>query len=254
MSVEVSADCVLLDIEGTTSSISFVHDEMFPFARDHARQYLVDNWQSDTRFESLQLLFEDVARAQPSLRTIQDWLPAGDVAAQVDFVDQHIAALIEQDSKSTGLKNLQGRIWKQGFESGQLKAHVYDDVPGQLRAWKAAGIDLRVYSSGSIAAQKLFFQHSTAGSLLDVFSGHYDTTTGAKQVGASYEQIANEIKSELGCSPGRIVFVSDVVAELRAAATAGLQCVASVRPGNAEITEELFCPEITSFRDLHVSR
>ena len=119
---------------------------------------------------------------------------------------------MDGDVKATGLKQLQGLIWRAGFESGEMQAHVYDDVPPALAAWDAAGIDIRVYSSGSIAAQKLFFAHTIAGDLLARFRGHYDTTTGPKKEAESYRLIAED----MGRSPETILFLSDVVARQQA--------------------------------------
>jgi len=137
---------------------------------------------------------------------------------------------MDGDVKATGLKQLQGLIWRSGFESGELRAHVYDDVPPALEAWRGAGIDVRIYSSGSVAAQVLFFGHTVAGDLRPLLNGHYDTTTGSKQEPASYLQIADAF----GLPPAEILFLSDVTAELAAARQAGLQTALCLRPGNAE--------------------
>jgi len=141
-----------------------------------------------------------------------------------------VTRLMDSDVKATGLKQLQGLIWQSGFEGGELKAHVYEDVPPALTAWNEAGKDVRIYSSGSVQAQKLFFGHSIAGDLLSQFRGHYDTTTGPKKEAESYRGIASEFR----LPPGEILFLSDVVAELDAARTAGMQTAFVVRPGNAE--------------------
>lgn len=215
---------ILLDIEGTTSSIRFVTDTMFPFVRanlssflsEHAGNEAVVKLGSDIRREAAGLGWVDEYNEDPQLATI----------ASVNF-------LMDRDDKTTGLKDLQGRIWESGFHSGELVAHVYADVPPALRAWKAKGLDLRIYSSGSVAAQKLFFGHTVAGDLLPLFSAHYDTTVGPKRDVASYQAIAKNV----GIPSNAILFVSDVWAELIAAQAAGLCVALSVRPGNAPVPE-----------------
>src|SRR5262249_37415562 len=134
--------------------------------------------------------------------------------------------LMDSDAKATGLKALQGLIWQSGFESGEMKAHVYEDVPLALAAWNAAGKDVRIYSSGGVQAQKLFFGYTIAGDLLLQFRGHYDTTTGPKKEAESYRMIA----ADFGLPPDEILFLSDIVAELDAARAAGMQTGLVVRP------------------------
>ena len=114
------------------------------------------------------------------------------------YIEGVVGKLMDQDAKTTGLKQLQGLIWQAGFESGELRAHVYDDVPPALAAWNGAGKDVRIYSSGSVQAQKLFFRHTIAGNLLDQFRGHYDTTTGPKKEADSYRKIAAGIPVTAG--------------------------------------------------------
>ena len=154
--------------------------------------------------------------------------------------------MIDNDVKATGLKQLQGIIWKSGFHSGEMVAHLYDDTAPALKRWKQQGLDLRIYSSGSIAAQKLFFGHSVAGDILDLFSSHYDTTTGPKKEAESYRKIV----ADCGIAADRIVFISDVAAELDAAAQAGLQTVLSIRPGNAAVMDVENYQAIESFQIL----
>jgi len=157
---------------------------------------------------------------------------------------------MDGDVKATGLKQLQGLIWEAGFTSGELKAHVYDDVPPALSAWNQAGLDLRVYSSGSVQAQKLFFGHTIAGNLLPLFRGHYDTTTGPKKQSSSYTAIA----AAFALPPQEILFLSDVPAELEAAKEAGLQTALVLRPGNAAVKPGHGHQEIGSFAEITIAR
>lgn len=225
---------ILLDIEGTTSSVSFVYDVMFPFVRRELDSYLRDQWNEP----ALKSACETIAReaGKPSL------------AASPADVKAEVLRLMDGDVKSTGLKALQGLIWESGFASGELKAHVYDDVPLALAAWNKAGIDVRIYSSGSVQAQKLFFGHTIAGDLLPLFRGHYDTTTGPKKEAASYTAIA----AAFALPPPEILFLSDVPAELDAAKQAGLQTGLVLRPGNAAVKPDHGHPELRSFAEVRI--
>jgi enolase-phosphatase E1 len=241
--VQITAQGILLDIEGTTSSLHFVHEVMFPFARQHLRDYLQQNWGSDAIERCLKLLAIDL-----EMNSRNDWLNDHSESEQQTLVEQAVLQLMDRDAKVTGLKELQGLIWRAGFESGQLVSHLYDDVSDCIRDWAAAGMDLRIFSSGSIAAQKLFFRYSSQGDLTGYFRTHYDTTIGSKQSDLSYQKIADDF----GLTPGQIVFVSDVLAELKAAQKAGMQSILSIRPGNQPVEEPHEFPSINSFRQLCV--
>ena len=234
---------VLLDIEGTTSSISFVYDKMFPYVREHLSSYLDVNWNEESLQNCLPLLAADLNK--PSLA---DWIdPTTAVDEQKRLVATGVIELMDGDVKATGLKQLQGLIWKDGFHSGQLVAHLFDDVAPAIQRWNDSGLDVRIYSSGSIAAQKLFFGHSVAGDLLSKLSGHYDTTTGGKKESTSYQAIA----SEYGFPAGEVLFVSDVVEELVAARAAGMQTCLSLRAGNKDQGENDF-EKITTFAEIEI--
>jgi enolase-phosphatase E1 len=202
---------VLLDIEGTTSSVQFVYEVLFPFARRELTDFLRRRWGDP-----------DVARACEMI-VGNNATPEG-VAAEA-------IRLMDGDVKATGLKELQGLIWQEGYAAGRLTSHVYPDVPPALRRWAEQGLDLRIFSSGSVAAQKVFFAHTDAGDLLALFHGHYDTTTGPKREAESYRRIAADMKQPTTA----IIFLSDVLAELDAAAEAGMRTGLVVRPGNAPV-------------------
>ncbi|MES2404247.1 MAG: acireductone synthase [Pseudomonadota bacterium] len=201
---------VLTDIEGTTSSIAFVKDVLFPYARERLPRF-VETHRSNA----------EVAR----------WLDATARVAGID--DPHsrrvidtLLRWIDEDRKATPLKALQGMIWKAGYEAGDYRAHVYPEVPAKLREWKARGLKLYVYSSGSVAAQKLFFGHTDAGDLASLFDGWFDTEAGGKRERGSYLRIAEAI----GLAPPTVVFLSDIGAELEAAHGAGMQAIQLCRP------------------------
>lgn len=193
---------VLTDIEGTTSPISFVHQVLFPYAR--------------ARLPAL------VAGGGPEVDAALD-----EVRRRVPGEDPLAALLgwMDRDAKEAPLKELQGIAWREGYRAGELKGEVYPDVAPCLRDWHAAGMRLMVYSSGSAEAQRLIFGHSTAGDLATLFDGFFDTRTGGKREAASYQAIA----AEAGLAPGAMLFLSDVGAELDAAAAAGMRTCQLVR-------------------------
>ncbi|MEN0111373.1 MAG: acireductone synthase [Planctomycetota bacterium] len=216
---------VLLDVEGTTSAVSYVYDVMFPFARRNLRAFLAEHG-GDAAMDAVKERFaQDTGAA-----SFAEWTAGADDPIAV--LREEAVRLMDADVKATGLKQLQGLVWQAGFESGELRSHVFPDVPPALRAWRDAGIDLRVYSSGSVHAQRLFFGHTEAGDLTPLFTGHYDTTTGPKREASSYAAIA----ADWGVPAGEVLFLSDVTEELGAARAAGMQTALVNRPGNAAPT------------------
>jgi enolase-phosphatase E1 len=207
---------VLTDIEGTTTPLSFVHDVLFPYAR---RRLDAACASGGARFaEALQQLraeYDEEKRSGADLPAFGDGAP-------------YAHHLMDRDRKSTGLKMLQGILWEDGYRSGELRGQVWPDVADALRSWKERGVRVRIFSSGSVLAQKLLFGHSDQGDLLPYFEGFHDTTTGPKQSRESYTAIAAAFE----LPPGEILFLSDVTAELDAAREAGMRTGLLVRPGN----------------------
>jgi enolase-phosphatase E1 len=196
---------ILTDIEGTTSSISFVKEVLFPYARNALPEFV---------------------RSHGNEPQVRQWLDAvaTEIAAgacQDAVIVETLQGWIDQDRKHTALKALQGMIWDAGYRNGDYTAHLYQEVAAVLRGWHASGLPLYVYSSGSVPAQKLFFGFSDAGDLNGLFSGNFDTEVGGKREAPSYAHIAKAI----GIAPQDILFLSDVVEELDAAREAGLQTV-----------------------------
>lgn len=239
--MQIAARAVLLDVEGTTSSVSFVYERMFPYARRQLPAYL----DAHLNTEECQAACDQIAR-DAGYADLTDWAAQGDPRA---LVEAEVIRLMDADEKATGLKQLQGLIWRTGFESGELVAHVYPDTPDALRAWRQQGLDLRVYSSGSVAAQRLFFGHTEYGDLLPLLSGHYDTKTGPKREADSYRRIA----ADWGVPPTDVLFLSDIAAELDAARTAGMQTVLLLRPGNAPQPAGHGHPEAADFSKLELT-
>ncbi len=195
---------ILTDIEGTTSSISFVKDVLFPYARGALPEFVRQHG------------------GEPEVRY---WLDqaAGDAGAmcQDEMIVELLQGWIDEDRKHPALKALQGLIWADGYTSGEYVAHVYPDAVAALRQWKADGHPMFVYSSGSVAAQKLLFGHSNAGDLRSLFNGYFDTAVGGKREPESYRNVLGS----LDLPASGVVFLSDVVEELDAAREAGMQTV-----------------------------
>lgn len=213
---------IVVDIEGTVGSIRFVKDVLFPFARTRLRPFVLAH---RTQPEVAAQL--DAVRAETGLT---------DIEAQIAAVERWS----DEDRKATPLKALQGLIWASGYASGELVAHLYPDALQALRRWRQSGLPVYVYSSGSIAAQKLYFAHSAEGDLTGALAGYFDTTTGPKQAAESYRKIANAI----GRAPGDLLFLSDTAAELDAAVAAGFRAIQVRREPSPEVPFE---PSIRSF-------
>ncbi|MGF1581134.1 MAG: acireductone synthase [Gemmataceae bacterium] len=235
---------ILLDIEGTTSSVSYVFDVLFPYAREHVTEFLSQQWDAPETQAACEQIAKDAGA--PSL---PEWVGESFPTEARAKVVAEVHRLMDGDVKATGLKELQGLIWKDGFLGGQLRSHVFDDVPDRLKTWNEKGLDVRIYSSGSITAQKLFFGHTEHGDLLSCFQGHYDTTTGPKKEAASYTKIAQA----MDLPPNEILFCSDIVAELDAAKEAGFQTVLLLRPENKPVEEGHGHRSVESFEEIHFS-
>jgi enolase-phosphatase E1 len=222
---------VLLDIEGTTTPIAFVTEVLFPYARRHVRGYL-EHRLGSTGLEALwaRLRGEHEADRRSDPR-VPEW--SGSPQSSVEAIAAYVAWLMDRDRKSTGLKELQGRIWEEGYARGDLVGQVFPDVPAALSRWHAEHRLVGIFSSGSTRAQQLLFRHSSAGDLTPYLTAYFDTTTGPKAEPASYRRIAES----LNVAPEAVVFVSDVTHELDAARATGMRTRLAVRPGNPPAPE-----------------
>lgn len=201
---------ILTDIEGTTTSLSFVKDVLFPYSRARMAEFVRAHANEPPVREQL----DEVRRL------------AGTALTDQQAIDQ-LVRWIDEDKKITPLKALQGMIWSDGYRNGDYTGHVYEDAARMLREWKARGQRLYVFSSGSVRAQQLIFGYSDAGNLTPLFSGYFDTTIGSKREAAAYQAIAREI----GLPASEILFLSDIKEELDAARAAGMQVIQLVRDG-----------------------
>jgi len=236
---------LLLDIEGCTTAISFVHDKLFPYVLSHLESYL-ETLTLEELASVLQLLNADFA-------ALQETHPAKLECSLQDqstkiAIQRMVKAMMKFDVKATGLKNLQGKMWKSGYASGELKGHVYSDFVPLLNWCEAQGVSVNIYSSGSIGAQKLLFGNLESGDVLSKLSQHFDTTSGNKKEARSYTTIAAALQH--ADDPSQIVFVSDSEDELVAARSAGLCAVMSIRPGNAPLTRPGEFPTIYTLMQL----
>ena len=216
---------ILTDIEGTTSSLSFVKDVLFPYARKHLGDYLRIHAANPEVQEQLSAVAQEVGQAlslEEAIRQLEQW--------------------IDEDRKITALKSLQGIVWEAGYRNGDFTGHMYEDAVRNLRAWHAKGTRLYVYSSGAVYAQKLLFGFSDYGDLTALFSGYFDTHIGHKREVSSYEAIA----SEIGERAGDILFLSDIREELDAAHSAGMQTRWLVRDA-ASIDPAAAHPQVRDF-------
>jgi len=244
-------DAVLLDIEGTTTSIAFVTETLFPFAAAHLREHLLMQWGAPEAVSDVVALVAqseaDVAGGLPGAAAVAlsrahaaafALAPAACAPAlraeTLAALEAHIGAAMAANRKTGALKALQGHIWRAGYRSGALRAHVYPDTPAALAAWVAAGIKVYIYSSGSREAQRLLFAHSLAGDLRPHLSGYFDTSVGAKAQSSSYADIALSLGVD---APRRVLFATDAIAEARAAAEAGMVVAITDRPGNVPLPE-----------------
>lgn len=215
------AEYILIDVEGTTSDISFVKNVLFKYSAREMRNFLSDN------------------KSNPRVREL---ISSMNMNSHEEAITQ-LLAWIRDDIKHPVLKELQGMIWRKGYEEKVYTAPLYEDVLPSWVAWHKAGFILGIFSSGSVAAQKLFFSYTSAGNVSQFLKDHFDLEIGSKIESASYLKIAERLK----LTPNKILFLSDRPEELKAAQTAGLQVAHIVRPGT-EPNEE-FQP-YTSFREL----
>ncbi len=224
-------EAIVLDIEGTTTDIAFVKNTLFPYAAE--------------RLESFMAAIAPTAEGQAIFAQVR--AEVGDADRSVEDCIAQLLAWAKADHKVTPLKAVQGMIWDEGYRTKAYYSHVYDDAAAHIQEWHWRGVPLYIYSSGSIAAQKLLFAHTIVGDLTPCFQGYFDTTTGAKVDAASYEKIANT----LGIIPAELLFLSDHLGELEAAHQAGWQVCAVQRPGTADFPSDLL--SIRHFGELPIT-
>ncbi|XP_073143785.1 probable bifunctional methylthioribulose-1-phosphate dehydratase/enolase-phosphatase E1 1 [Henckelia pumila] len=246
--IEPSRRCIVLDIEGTTTPISFVTDVLFPYARDNVGRHLELTYDTAETQDDIKLL---QAQVREDLENgVLGAIPIPSDGEKEDVIGALVAnveAMIKADRKITSLKELQGHIWQTGFQNNEIEAIVFDDVPEALEKWHALGIKVYIYSSGSRLAQRLLFGNTTFGDLRKYLSGFFDTTVGNKKETKSYIEITQSLGVD---NPSEILFVTDVYQEATAAKAAGLEVIISIRPGNGPLPENHGFKTIQSFSEI----
>lgn len=218
---------ILLDIEGTTTPIDFVHKTLFPFAKNKIGEFVEQNFDEiKPEIEQLKSEYKKDFSDQIYGRNFSE--------EKHETISEYLKFLIEADRKSTPLKSLQGKIWQAGYESGELESVIFTDVPRAFEKWRAENKTIAIYSSGSVLAQKLIFKYSNFGDLTKYISEYFDTNIGHKRETESYVKIAHRLNHP----PKRLAFVSDILQELDAAKTAGYETFLSIREGNMAVEKQ----------------
>lgn len=234
----MTARFVLMDIEGTTTDLAFVQTVLFPYAAEHLPAFIKQNATTAAVRDALAQVKDTMTAENAESNQSKDAITDEAAIAQ-------LLQWIADDRKHTALKQLQGMVWRHGYESGAYQGHLYSDVLPVLKAWKADGLELGIYSSGSIEAQQLLFRHSVVGDVTPLLSQYFDTTTGPKREATSYARIAQALK----LAPLDVLFLSDIAEELDAAAQAGFQVMQLVRGPE---TRSSNYPSVESFADIQL--
>ncbi|MGB8506884.1 MAG: acireductone synthase [Pyrinomonadaceae bacterium] len=237
--------CVLLDIEGTSTHIDFVYEVLFPYARAHLKAFLDGHSSDEDVRADVASLRETHAADERERLNPPEWREES-VEEQLESVVAYIHWLMDSDRKLTPLKSIQGKVWQSGYRTGELRGHVFPDVPRSFVRWHRQKRDISIFSSGSVLAQKLLFANTEAGDLTRYISGYFDTQMGAKLEAKSYRLIADAC----GRPASEIMFISDVIAELDAAHLASMHTLLCLRPGNPHPSPEPGHPTIHSFDEL----
>ncbi|XP_057466050.1 probable bifunctional methylthioribulose-1-phosphate dehydratase/enolase-phosphatase E1 1 [Actinidia eriantha] len=244
-----SRRCIVLDIEGTTTPISFVTEVLFPYARENVGRHLDATYYTAETQDDIKLLRSQVENDLQQGIVGSVYIPSDDAGkeAVVAALVSNVAAMIKADRKITALKQLQGHIWRTGFQNNELKGMVFDDVPVALEKWHAIGIKVYIYSSGSRLAQRVLFGNTSYGDLRKYLSGFFDTTVGNKKESRSYAEILESLGVD---KPSEVLFVTDIYEEAVAAKAAGLEVIISVRPGNGPLPEDHRFKTVNSFSEI----
>jgi enolase-phosphatase E1 len=236
---------ILLDIEGTTTPVDFVYKVLFPYARDHVREFLAQ-YSEAVRSDVEQLRAEYEFDRQRS-SNLPNWVEES-TTSHLESVVAYVHWLMDQDRKATPLKLLQGKIWQRGYETGTLRSQVYADVPRAFERWRSQQRAISIYSSGSQLAQRLLFAYTEEGDLTGYISNYFDTSVGPKTSAESYRRLVTKLQA----TSSEVLFVSDVLAELDAADSAALRVALCVRADPSEQVASAY-PVIHSFDEVFPS-
>lgn len=226
-----------MDIEGTTTPIGFVKETLFPYAEENVESFLTKRYDDEETQQDIKALQELAAKDKADgVEGVVEIPKEGSKEDIIKAVVDNVKWQMDEDRKTTALKQLQGHIWREGYKTGQIKAELFEDVGPALQQIVEEGVNVYVYSSGSVEAQKLLFGNTEEGDLLELFTDFFDTTIGNKKDSGSYKKIVEKI----GVSPEEILFLTDTPEEATAASKAGLRSALVARDGNEELTEEHF--------------
>jgi enolase-phosphatase E1 len=241
----MTARFILMDIEGTTTDLAFVQKTLFPYAAEHLPAFIRENATTAAVREALAQVKNTMTSENTDTKENSPGSPPKSEAIPDEAAIAQLLQWIANDRKHTTLKQLQGMVWRHGYESGAYQGHLYPDVLPVLKAWKTDGLELGIYSSGSVEAQQLLFRHSVVGDVTPLLSQYFDTTTGSKREATSYARIAQALK----LAPIDILFLSDIAEELDAAAQVGFQVMQLIRGPE---TRSSNYPSVESFADIRL--
>lgn len=228
---------LIVDIEGTTTPLGFVKETLFPYAEENVESFLTKRYDDEETQQDIKALQELAAKDKADgVEGVVEIPKEGSKEDIIKAVVDNVKWQMDEDRKTTALKQLQGHIWREGYKTGQIKAELFEDVGPALQQIVEEGVNVYVYSSGSVEAQKLLFGNTEEGDLLELFTDFFDTTIGNKKDSGSYKKIVEKI----GVSPEEILFLTDTPEEATAASKAGLRSALVARDGNEELTEEHF--------------
>ena len=236
---------ILLDIEGTTTPVAFVYDVLFPYARARLHHHLQQRVATTEYASLIDRLHDEYRQDRGAGHPVPAWVE-GPPADRLPSVVEYACWLMDRDRKSTPLKELQGRIWEEGYRNGELTGEVFPDVPPAFERWHSLGLTIAIFSSGSERAQQLLFRHSASGDLTRFIRAYFDTTIGSKTEAESYRRIA----AALTIRAQSVLFVSDVTRELDAARTAGMDTRLSKRLGNPPSDDDRGHVAVRSFAEI----
>lgn len=242
--------CIVLDIEGTTTSLRFIKDVLFPYIKKNLAKYLRERWQTDEVIATLARLIRQEERDQrDGLSPPKIWklTETNDLNRIIDSIVSNVVWQMDSKRHNTALKQLQILVWVFGYENNELRGHVYEDVGSSFRRWRGMGIRLFVYSTGMAVAQQLLFSNSTQGNLLNLIENYFDVLVGPKTHSSSFKKIATYY---MNVTPNQLLFITDAVEEGRAAKDAGCQVVLVQRPENRRISLNSEFTVVTSLNQI----
>lgn len=228
---------LLLDIEGTTCPFNFIVDVLFPYAEQNLEPFIDSHSQEDSITKILTKANEEWTKDKhPGSMSLLARCYKQSLTSK-ESTTKYLQYLMSIDQKSTALKDLQGKIWRQGYNNGTLKSTLFEEAHECIHRWKQKRLILAVYSSGSVEAQKLLYQHTQTGNLVGLFSHWFDTHTGPKKSQESYELIAKK----MGTDAKNVIFISDNAEECDAAKIAGMHTLFSLRANNPDQDPKQHC-------------